>query len=75
MWARESQITSWPCSVCSFTAMVLPMVPVGTNSAASLPAIFGRPLFQPVDGGVFAVNVVADLGFHHGAAHFRRSAW
>ena len=49
--------------------MALPMVPVGTNSAASLPAISAARLFQPVDGGVFAVNVVADFGFHHGAPH------
>ena len=28
----------------------------------------GAPL-QPVDGGVFAVHVVADLGLRHGAPH------
>src|SRR5581483_1400806 len=32
-------MTSWPCSVRSLMAMVLPMVPVGTKRAASLPAI------------------------------------
>ena len=37
--ARTSQITSSPWCVCSFTAMVFPMVPVGTNSAASFPAM------------------------------------
>ena len=30
--------------------------------------------FQPVDGGIFAVNVVANLGVGHGAAHFRRGS-
>ena len=37
--ARDSQITSWPCSVWILIAMVLPMVPVGTNRPASLPRI------------------------------------
>ena len=73
--ARESQITSWPCSVSSLIAMVLPMVPVGTNSAASLPAISAARCFQPVDGGVLAVDVVAHLGFEHGLPHRRRRAW
>ena len=31
-----------------------------------------RALLQPVDGRVFAVNVVADLGFEHGAPHLGR---
>ena len=71
--ARESQITSWPCSVCIFTAMVLPMVPVGTKSAGFFAHDFGRALFQTIDGGVFAINVVAHFGFGHGAPHLR--AW
>src|SRR5271163_1584537 len=33
---------------------------------------FGGALFQPVDSGVFAVNVVADFGFGHSAAHSSR---
>ena len=70
--ARDSQITSWPCSVCILMAMVLPIVPVGTNSAASLPVISAARRFQPVDGGVFAVNVVAHFGFGHGSPHGRR---
>ena len=48
------QITSWPCSVCIFTAMVLPMVPVGTNSAGFLADDFGGASLQAIDGGVFA---------------------
>ena len=50
-------------------AMVLPMVPVGTKRAASLPAISAARCFEAVDGGVLAVDVVADLGLHHGAPH------
>src|ERR1019366_3958675 len=30
---------------------------------------FGRPLFQAVDRGIFAINVIADFGFEHGAPH------
>ncbi len=30
---------------------------------------FGGALFQAIDGGVFAIDVVADFGFGHGAAH------
>ena len=32
----------------------------------------GGAAFEQIDGGVFAVNVVAHLGFHHGAPHLRR---
>ncbi len=31
-----------------------------------------RALLQPIDGRVFAVNVVANLGFEHGAPHLGR---
>ena len=33
---------------------------------------FGGPPLQQVDGGVFTINVVADLGFHHGPPHLGR---
>ena len=46
------------------------MQPVGTNSAASLPKISRGAFLQAVDGGIFAVNVVADFRCGHGAAHF-----
>ncbi len=35
---------------------------------------FRGALFQPIDGGVFAINVVADFGFGHGAPHRGRGA-
>ena len=31
----------------------------------------GRAFFQPVDRGVFSVNVIADLGLGHGLSHLR----
>jgi hypothetical protein len=31
-----------------------------------------RQFVQPVHGRIFAVNVVRDLGFGHGAPHLRR---
>ena len=49
--------------------MVLPMVPVGTKTAGFFAHDFGGALLQPVDGGIFAVDVVADFGFGHGAPH------
>ena len=74
MCARDSQMTSWPCSVWILMAMVLPMVPVGTNSAGFLAEDLGRALFQPIDGRVFAIDIVADFGLRHGAAHGRGGA-
>ena len=41
-------------------------MPEGTNSAASLPTVRGERLLQPVDGGILAVHVVADIGVGHG---------
>src|SRR5258705_462970 len=37
MWLRSSRMTSWPGRVQTFTAIWLPMVPLGTNRAASFP--------------------------------------
>src|SRR2546427_1235971 len=37
MWLRSSRITSWPGRVQTLTAIWLPIVPVGTNKAASFP--------------------------------------
>jgi hypothetical protein len=34
----------------------------------------GRALLQPIDRGIFAVHIVADFGFGHGAAHSGRGA-
>jgi hypothetical protein len=48
------------------------MVPVGTNSAASRPKISAARLLELIDGGVFAVDVVAHFGGGHGGAHLRR---
>ena len=44
----------------------------GHEQRGFLAGDFGRALLQPVDGGIFAVNVVADLGLHHGAPHLGR---
>ena len=41
----------------------------GNEERGFLAGDFGGARFQPVDGGVFAVNVVADFGFEHGLAH------
>ena len=51
----------------------LPIVPVGTKRGF-LAGDFSGPLFQQVDGGIFAIDVVADFGFHHGPKppHFGR---
>ena len=35
----------------------------------------GGALFQAVDGGVFAIDIVADFGLEHGAPHRRAWAW
>jgi hypothetical protein len=45
------------------------MVPLGTNSAAALPASSSDAALELDHGGVVAEDVVADLGFGHGAAH------
>ena len=41
----------------------------GNKEAGFFAHNFSGTLFQTVDGGVFAVYVVADFGFGHGAAH------
>ena len=32
----------------------------------------GGEILQPVDGGIFAEHIIADLGLGHGPTHFRR---
>jgi len=41
----------------------------GNENGRFLSEDFGGDLFQTVDGGVVAVNVVADFGVRHGRAH------
>ena len=55
-------------------AISLPMTPDGTQSAASKPSSCGGGLLQAVDGGVLAVDVVADLRLGHGPPHLGRGA-
>jgi hypothetical protein len=33
---------------------------------------FGGAAFESIDGGIFEIDVIAHLGFGHGAAHGRR---
>ena len=49
--------------------MVLPMVPEGRNSAACFAGISAARSSSCSDRGIFAINVVADLGLRHGAPH------
>ena len=69
-----SQSSSSPGPAWTPTAIWLAIVPVGTNSAASLPEQLGRPALEGVDGRVFADDVVADLGLGHRRPHRRRGA-
>ena len=41
----------------------------GDEQGGLFPGDLGGALFQAVDGGVLAVDVVPHLGFHHGAPH------
>ena len=47
----------------------LVMVPLGQNNAASMPNISAARLLQRVYGFIFTVDVIADLGRHHGIQH------
>ena len=44
----------------------------GNEQGGRLAGDFGGTLFEAVDGGIFAIHVVADFGFEHGAPHGRR---
>ena len=44
----------------------------GNEQGGRFAGDFGGTLFEAVDGGIFAIHVVADLGFEHGAPHGRR---
>ena len=46
----------------------------GNKKARLLAHHFGGSLLQPVDGRIFAVDVIADFGFGHGPAHGRRGS-
>ena len=55
-------------------AIRLPIEPEGTKSAGFAAEDFGGALLQAIHRGIFAVDVVADFGFGHGAAHLGRRA-
>src|SRR5947209_10784691 len=42
----------------------------GNKNGGFPPENLCGPLLQPVDRGVFTINVIANLSFSHGAAHF-----
>ena len=44
----------------------------GDEERRLAPENLSRALLQTVDGGVFGVNVVANLGFKHRTPHLRR---
>ena len=70
-WPRDSQMTSWPC--CGVHADGnLVAHGAGRDKQRCLAAKDLRGAgFQAIDGGVFAVNVVAHFGCSHGGAHGR----
>ena len=62
-------MTSVPGSASTRSHSWLHITPLGQNSAASRAEQLGDALLQRADGGVLAVDVVADLGTRHGLAH------
>ena len=69
MCARDSQSTSSPGPTSAASASTLAIDPVGVNSAASKPNSPATRSCSACDGRVLAVDVVADLGLGHRAAH------
>ena len=72
MCASSPTITSSPGRVSSFSAIWLAIVPLGTNSAASLPSSSAIRCLQPVDRRVLAILVVADRRLGHRPPHAGR---
>ena len=72
IWDLSWQKMVSPGSVWTSSARPLPMLPVGTKRAASIPDFLRRQGLQAVHGRIFAESVVADLGRLHGGTHFSR---
>jgi len=66
--AAGSQINSSPGWQWTRMPIWFDIVPEGRTGPLPCPG-FGQPLLQPVDGRVFAKNVVADFGGRHGGPH------
>ena len=60
---------SSPRRQCVMMASALPIVPLGTKSAASLPTFSAASASRRLIERVLAVDVVADLGTIHRLAH------
>ena len=70
MWhSRLEQHLVAVAAICERIASWLPIVPLGTKSAASLPASSATRRCSAWTVGIVAEHVVADLGLGHGAAH------
>src|SRR5260370_11491190 len=50
----------------------IPHAPGGNKQRRLFPKNLRRPLFQPVNRGVFAVNVIPNFGLPHRPPHLRR---
>ena len=68
MCARCSQITSLPGRP-AFDGEQIAHAAGGNEERGFLLENFRGAVLQAIDGGVFAVDVVANFGFGHGAAH------
>ena len=73
-WLSRLTMTSSPGRVSTRSATWLAIVPLGSQSAASLPSSAATLLLQAVDGRVLAVLVVADRRRGHRRAHLGRRA-
>ena len=72
-WARAAHSTSCPCAACS-RERELVRHRARRHEAAQprVPSQRGGQRLQPIDGGVLAVRVVADLGVGHRPPHLGR---
>ena len=61
-----------PGASVNFDGDLVPHSAAGNKNRGLASEYFCRTLFQPIDGWVFAVNIVANLGLRHRAAHFCR---
>src|SRR3954466_15315827 len=53
---------------------LVPHAAAGNEDGGLAREYLGGAMLEPIDGRVFAIHVIADLGFRHGATHLRRWA-
>jgi hypothetical protein len=69
MWLRSSTMISVPGRVWSLHANLIAHRSGWNKQRGFFVEEFRRAFLQPIDGRVFTINVVANFGIGHSAAH------